>query len=157
MKCPFCGTDNPAGEMFCGNCGGSLDPTTAPPTVVTGGGTATVVSNASTTGSTTATSPTSGASSGTLTPNSRLQNGRYVVEKILGQGGMGAAVLAKDTRVSNKRVVIKELISDNADPTQRQEDVRNFVREVDTLANLDHPLIPTVTDSFQEGSHYFMV
>ncbi len=157
MKCPFCGTDNPPGEMFCSNCGGSLDPATVPPTVITGGGTATAVGGASTAGSTTATSPTSGATSGTLTPNSRLQNGRYVVEKILGQGGMGAAVLAKDTRVSNKRVVIKELVSDNTDPTQRQEDVRNFVREVDTLANLDHPLIPTVTDSFQEGSHYFMV
>src|SRR5689334_1256871 len=147
MKCPFCGTDNPPGEMFCGNCGGSLDPATVPPTVVTGGGTATAVGGASTVGSTTATSPNSGATSGTLTPNSRLQNGRYIVEKILGQGGMGAAVLAKDTRVSNKRMVIKELISDNSDPKQRQEDVRNFEREVETLANLDHPLIPTVTDS----------
>src|SRR5437763_8324149 len=102
MKCPFCGTDNPAGEMFCGNCGGSLDPATAPPTVVTGGSnTATAISS----GSTTTTSTTSGATSGTLTPNARLQNGRYIVEKILGQGGMGAAVLAKDTRVSNKRMV----------------------------------------------------
>src|SRR5438034_1037005 len=110
-----------------------------------------------TTGGTATTSTTSGATSGTLTPNARLQNGRYVVDKILGQGGMGAAVLAKDTRVSNKRVVIKELISDNSDPTQRQEDVRNFEREVEMLANLDHPLVPTVTDSFQEGSHYFMV
>lgn len=159
MKCPFCGFNNQVGEEFCANCGGSLDPTTAPssPTVVTGSSTATVSSSGGSTGSTTATSTTSGATSGTLTPNSRLQNGRYVVEKILGQGGMGAAVLAKDTRVSNKRVVIKELVSDNTDPTQRHEDVRNFEREVEMLATLDHPLVPTVTDSFQEGSHYFMV
>jgi serine/threonine protein kinase/ABC-type branched-subunit amino acid transport system substrate-binding protein len=154
MKCPNCGFDNQAGEAFCENCGFSLDPANSPPTMISGSNTATVVGGANTTGSMTT---TSGATSGTLTPNSRLQNGRYVVEKILGQGGMGAAVLAKDTRVSNKRVVIKELVSDNADPTQRQDDVRNFEREVETLANLDHPLIPTVTDSFQEGTHYFMV
>jgi serine/threonine protein kinase len=70
---------------------------------------------------------------------------------------MGAAVLARDTRVSNKLVVIKELVSDNADPAKRQEEVDNFEREVATLATIEHPLVPTVTDSFQEGSHYFMV
>ncbi len=157
MKCPNCGFNNQAGEEFCENCGFALNAANSLPTMVTGSShTATTVSGPSTTGNT-ATTTTSGATSGTLTPNSRLQNGRYVVEKILGQGGMGAAVLAKDTRVSNKRVVIKELVSDNSDPTQRQDDVRNFEREVETLANLDHPLIPTVTDSFQEGSHYFMV
>lgn len=160
MKCSYCGFDNQSGDAFCENCGASLDPATSPPTVVTSSNNAaTVVGGASSTtgGTTTTSTTTSGATSGTLTPNSRLQNGRYVVEKILGQGGMGAAVLAKDTRVSNKRVVIKELVSDNSDPTQRQDDVRNFEREVETLANLDHPLIPTVTDSFQEGTHYFMV
>jgi serine/threonine protein kinase/ABC-type branched-subunit amino acid transport system substrate-binding protein len=155
MKCPNCGFDNQAGEEFCENCGFALNAANSPPTIVTGSNTVTTVSGP-TTGNT-ATTISSGATSGTLTTNSRLQNGRYVVEKILGQGGMGAAVLAKDTRVSNKRVVIKELVSDNSDPKQRQEDVRNFEREVETLANLDHPLIPTVTDSFQEGTHYFMV
>src|SRR5581483_10490350 len=82
----------------------------------------------------------------TLTPNAQLQNGRYVVEKILGQGGMGTAALAKDTRVSNKRVVIKELVSASSDPKQQQEDLRNFEREVDMLASLNHPLIPSVSD-----------
>jgi serine/threonine protein kinase len=93
----------------------------------------------------------------TLTPNEKLQNGRYVIEKILGQGGMGAALLAKDTRVSNKLVVIKELISDNTDPEKRKEDVRNFEREVETVASIDHPLVPNVTDYFQEGTRAFMV
>ncbi|GHO54040.1 protein kinase domain-containing protein [Ktedonobacter robiniae] len=151
MKCPFCGTDNVPGDSFCSNCGGYLD-SSAPSSVSSGGtsNTATIVS----------TGPTTGgglASSGSLIPNAKLQNGRYVVEQVLGSGGMGTAVLAKDTRVSNKRVVIKELVSDSKDPVQFQEDVRNFEREVDTLANLDHPLIPTVTDSFQEGTRYFMV
>ncbi|GHO44693.1 hypothetical protein KSX_28560 [Ktedonospora formicarum] len=104
--------------------------------------------------------PTTGGGivgSGSLMPNARLQNGRYIVDKILGSGGMGTAVLAKDTRVSNKIVVIKELVSDSNDKVQFQEDVRNFEREVETLSTLDHPLIPAVTDSFQEGTRYFMV
>ena len=155
MKCPFCGTDNVPGDSFCSNCGGYLDPS-ASSSANSGGtlNTATVVTTQS------STPPTTGgglAGSGSLIPNARLQNGRYIVEQVLGSGGMGTAVLAKDTRVSNKRVVIKELVSDSKDPVQFQEDVRNFEREVDTLANLDHPLIPTVTDSFQEGNRYFMV
>jgi eukaryotic-like serine/threonine-protein kinase len=70
---------------------------------------------------------------------------------------MGTALLATDKRTDNKLVVIKELISDNTDPAKFQEDVRNFKREVATLAHLDHPLISYVTDSFEEDSRYFMV
>ncbi len=165
MKCPYCGTNNPVGETFCSNCGGYLDASTTSTgvTTVATGTSGSFGANQATTvnsGGFSATTNTGGRGQGnsrTLVPNTQLQSGRYVVEKVLGQGGMGAAVLARDTRVSNKRVVIKELLSDEADPVQRQEDVRNFEREVDTLANLDHPLIPTVTDSFQEGSRYYMV
>jgi serine/threonine protein kinase len=154
MKCPYCDTDNPAFEDFCGNCGASLrESGSADATLITAGQSSTQQEDASertqTSGSTTTTS--------TLVPNTQLQAGRYVVTQVLGQGGMGAAVLARDTRVSNKLVVIKELISDETDLVQLQEDVRNFKREVETLARLDHPLIPAVTDSFQEGSRYFMV
>ncbi len=163
MKCSNCATDNPAGEIFCTDCGAYLDPS---------GDTLTVVSNTDATAtqvSSTQSSPRVSGEIGStvngterrttsfLAPGWQLQNGRYVVEKILGQGGMGAAVLARDTRVSNKPVVIKELTSDNADLVQREADVRNFEREVETLARLDHPLIPTVTDSFQEGTRYYMV
>lgn len=162
MKCPYCGTDNVPGESFCGNCGGYLDSSAS----VSGGAgapslnTATVVSTQGSAPTTGGSLPNTGGGvvgSGTLTPNARLQNGRYIVDKVLGSGGMGTAVLAKDTRVSNKTLVIKELVSDSNDRAQFQEDVRNFEREVETLATLDHPLIPAVTDSFQEGSRYFMV
>src|SRR5947209_16126371 len=153
MKCPNCGTVNPPGEEFCSNCGAYLDPTQT-------AGSATMISSGSVAPSGAATSvPLSGTSGTlrTLAPGSSLQNGRYAVERVLGQGGMGAALLARDTRVSNKLVVIKELVSDNTDPAKRQEDIRNFQREIATVAAIDHPLVPTVTDSFQEGSRYFMV
>src|SRR6266700_2280122 len=131
MECPYCNAENRDGVRFCNNCGKPLDPAAAR-------------------GGTTVTSRS-------LTPGSRLQGGRYVIKKILGEGGMGAALLATDLRLDGKSVVIKELISDNTDPAKRQEDVRNFKREVATLAHLDHPLIPNVTDHFQEGPRYFMV
>jgi len=153
LVCPNCGANYPPDDQFCSNCGTYLDSftidTPATMNVNSGGapsaGSITLTDNGGTSGSI------------TLRPGTWLENGRYVIEKILGQGGMGAALLAKDTLVSNKQVVIKELISDNSDPVRRQEDILNFELEVKTLAHLDHPLIPIVTDSFQEGSHYFMV
>lgn len=132
-KCPYCGTENRDGESFCEHCGGFLDPSPA----ATSQGESVHAGN-----------------SQSLAPGTQLQNGRYVIKKILGQGGMGSLTLASDTRLADKLVVIKELISDYADPA---EDVRNFKREVQTLAHLNHPLIPGVTDHFQEGSRYFMV
>ncbi len=139
MECPYCNAVNRDGVRFCNNCGKPLP--LAP------------VSTAQST----AAADTVGATSRSLTPGSRVQGGRYIIKKILGQGGMGAALLATDIRLDSKPVVIKELISDNTDPSKLQEDVRNFKREVATLAHLDHPLIPNVTDHFQEGSRYFMV
>lgn len=149
-ECPFCKTQNRDGVRFCSNCGKELNPPNATATAATSAGAAPIAN-------------TVGGSIGThvLTPGSRLQGGRYVIKKVLGQGGMGAALLATDIRLDSKPVVIKELISDNTDPAKLQEDVRNFKREVATLAHIDHPLVPNVTDHFQEGSagnlRYFMV
>src|SRR5579875_2661704 len=141
MQCPYCQAENRDGVRYCGNCGKLINPNPV----------------ASTPAASTASAGGSTGNSRALTPGSRLQGGRYVIQKVLGQGGMGAALLATDLRLDKKPVVIKELISDNTDPAKLQEDVRNFKREVTTLAHLDHPLIPNVTDHFQEGSRYFMV
>jgi serine/threonine protein kinase len=86
-----------------------------------------------------------------------LQGGRYVIKQVLGEGGMGAALLATDKRLDSKLVVIKELIADSNDPAKMREDELNFKREVVTLAHLDHPLIPNVTDNFDENGRFFMV
>jgi Serine/threonine protein kinase len=143
MNCPHCGAAIRGNARFCGTCGNNISGTLTTPQNNTG--------NTSNTG----TMPI--VSSSKLSVGSRLQNDRYIIKKVLGQGGMGAALLASDARLDNKLVVIKELISDNVDPTQHQDDVRNFKREVSTLARIDHPLVPNVTDHFQEGARYFMV
>lgn len=129
MKCPYCDAENRDGVRYCSNCGK-------------------LIGIRPVTGSDIASSLTSG---------SRLQGGRYIIKSVLGQGGMGAALLATDIRLDNKSVVIKELLSDSTDPAHQLEDVRNFKREVATLAHIDHPLVPNVTDHFQEGLRYFMV
>src|SRR6266849_6188577 len=143
MECPYCRTENRDGTSYCSSCGkfiGSTPPSLSSATV------------SDTTGS-------SGPSSSTrsLGVCARLQGARYLIKRILGQGGMGAALLETDIRQDHKTVVIKELISDKVKQKKLQEDVRNFKREVATLAHIDHPLVPNVTDHFQEGSRYFMV
>ena len=139
MECPYCKYENRDGVRYCSNCGKPMPSTNATST------------------STTSTSTTIGGISRALNVGTNLQGGRYVVKQILGEGGMGAALLATDKRLDNKLVVIKELISDNTDPEKFKEDEHNFKQEVVTLAHLDHPLIPNVMDNFEEGSRYFMV
>ena len=149
MECPYCKAENRDGVRYCSNCGRLIDPA-----ALSG-----VSSNSLTVASTQAKGITPGGSGGshTLSVGTTLQGGRYVIKKVLGQGGMGAALLATDKRVNNKPVVIKELVSDSSDPNKIKEDERNFKQEMMTLAALHHPLIPAVTDSFDENLRYFMV
>src|SRR5438034_2549393 len=79
-----------------------------------------------TTGGTATTSTTSGATSGTLTPNARLQNGRYVVDKILGQGGMGARSEEHTSELQSHsdlvcRLLLEKKKTTKKETTQRQE------------------------------------
>jgi eukaryotic-like serine/threonine-protein kinase len=149
MKCPHCGTESKPGEHFCEECGAHLDETG---TVAPGNG---AVPPAA--GLVPGTSPLASEETTTIGPGARLQTGRYVTTKALGEGGMGTVLLAKDTRLADKPTVIKVLSADEDDKEKLQEDVRNFKREVETLAHLDHPLIPDVTDHFEEGLRYYMV
>src|SRR5436305_13493790 len=148
MECPNCKAENSDGTQYCSNCGRSRSVTPVPTALIT---------PSPSSGDDTSYPTILASPSTSLVPGSRLQGGRYVVKSVLGQGGMGAALLATDIRLDGKLVVIKELISDHTNPTRQQEDVRNFKREVATLAHIDHPLIPSVTDHFQEGPRYFMV
>ncbi|TMC14231.1 MAG: hypothetical protein E6J34_23880, partial [Chloroflexi bacterium] len=134
VECSFCGTENVSGELFCDHCGASLDLNKP-----------------------TETTQALRSVPRTQVVGSKLQNGRYEIQRILGQGGMGAVLLATDHRLADKSVIIKELISANTDATSLPEDVRNFEYEAVMLAHLNHPLIPHVTDHFQENAHYFMV
>ncbi len=84
-----------------------------------------------------------------LTPNTILQN-RYLIQRQLGQGGMGAVYLATDQRFGST-VALKETFF--SDESLR----RAFEREARLLNNLRHAALPVVIDHFAEGDGQFLV
>jgi serine/threonine protein kinase len=74
---------------------------------------------------------------------------RYEIVALVGQGGMGAVYEAHDRRLPGRRCAVKEirLAADlsQAAATQARE---QFQREARTLARLDHPNLPKVSDYF---------
>jgi serine/threonine protein kinase len=72
--------------------------------------------------------------------------GRYEVERLLGQGGMGRVWLARDT-VLGRRVAIKVLRDDLAlPPTVRDELIVRMGHEARAAAAVSHPNIVTLYD-----------
>jgi len=79
------------------------------------------------------------------TPRARLRralNGRYEIEREIGQGAFATVYLARDWR-HERRVALKVL---NADPTSETGELR-FIREIRLLARLQHPHILPLLDS----------
>lgn len=72
--------------------------------------------------------------------------GNYLIEKELGQGGMGTVYLAKDQGL-NRKVALKIL---RADLSHDPEFSRKFLEEVEVTASLAHPNIIRV---FTLGEH----
>ncbi len=80
-----------------------------------------------------------------LAPNTLIGN-RYRIEQLLGQGGMGAVYKAWDLRLTGHTVAVKE----NFETTHAAQ--TQFQTEAVLLANLQHPMLPRVTDRFIEPS-----
>ena len=78
--------------------------------------------------------------------------GRYEVERLLGQGGMGRVWLARDT-VLGRSVAIKVLRDDLAlPPTVRDELVTRMRHEAQAAAAVSHPNIVTLHDMGEDES-----
>ncbi len=80
----------------------------------------------------------------------QILNGTYVVESVLGEGGMGRVYRAHHTRISNKCFAIKVLrpeFSPNA------EMVARFRREAEAAACIDHPNVVGVFDVDETPEH----
>ncbi len=84
-------------------------------------------------------------------------DGRYTVERILGEGGMGAVYLARDGRLPDQVWAIKEMGDSFTDPAERAEAVEAFRTEVKLLSQLHHPNLPRIADSFSEGGRQYLV
>lgn len=80
--------------------------------------------------------------------------GNYLIEKVLGQGGMGTVYLAKDTGL-NRTVALKIL---RADLSHDPEFSRKFLEEVEVTASLAHPnIIRVFTLGEHEGRLYLVM
>lgn len=72
---------------------------------------------------------------------------------------MGAVYSARDLHFPNvvKRVAVKEMINTARDPVVRDTIIRNFEREANILATLDHPSIPRIFDYFNYKDRSYLV
>lgn len=70
-------------------------------------------------------------------------NGTYVVERLLGEGGMGRVYLARHTRIAQKRVAVKVLHSEFSG---NEQVLARFQREAEAAATISHPNVVSVLD-----------
>ena len=107
-----------------------------------------------------------------LKPGSTLQNGKYEIIKVLGQGGFGITYLAKHT-VIDRQVCIKEFfVQDFCDRDEESSQVslgsransdmmhqymRKFIKEAQTVAKMEHPRIVKIYDTFYENNTAYSV
>ncbi|MBU0492850.1 MAG: serine/threonine protein kinase [Chloroflexi bacterium] len=92
-----------------------------------------------------------------LQPGTILRD-RYQVIALVGQGGMGAVYQAEDVRLEGRRCALKEVqpvpgASERA-LAQAQE---QFRQEASTLARLDHPNLPKVSDYFSHEERDYLI
>ncbi|MBP5976536.1 serine/threonine protein kinase [Brasilonema sp. CT11] len=86
-----------------------------------------------------------------------LINNRYLIQKILGQGGFGRTYLAFDTQRFDEACVLKEFVP----ATTKQEIIRKsrelFEREAKVLYQIQHPQIPKFLAWLTENERLFIV
>lgn len=94
---------------------------------------------------------------GRLPSQALLNNGRYIVIKLLGQGGMGAVYKALDTHAQQRVVAIKEMSQTGLSKQELQEAIASFTHEARLLAHLSHPSLPRIYQQFEENSRRYLV
>ena len=85
-----------------------------------------------------------------MTETGTLLQDRYLIEKEIGVGGMGAVYLAVDQRFDNYVAIKETFYSDD-------EFGEAFEREARLLNGLQHPVLPHVSDFFTENNGHFLV
>ena len=103
-------------------------------------------------------------------PNKHSLNQRYIIKKMIGQGGFGITYLAFDSLL-DQEVCIKELfvsghstrredltlVTTNIPGSSFKSLVASFVKEAKKLAKFRHPNIVRVTDVFHANETAYMV
>jgi tRNA A-37 threonylcarbamoyl transferase component Bud32 len=83
-------------------------------------------------------------------------NNRYLIERELGRGGIGAVYLARDRQLVSRPVVVKVLLEDSL---QNSWIVNKFRHEMDALARINHPNIVGIFDAgeMEDGKPYLVM
>ena len=83
-------------------------------------------------------------------------DGRYLVERELGHGGIGKVYLARDVTLHHRRVVIKVLLQASLDDPYV---VTKFRQEVEALSRIDHPNVVSVLGAgkLRDGKPYIVM
>jgi Protein kinase domain len=81
---------------------------------------------------------------------------RYLIQRTIGHGGMGAVYLARDLK-RQSNCAIKEMSLSMVPAEDRAKAVQNFKTEARMLAGLNHPNLPTFSGFFTEGPRHFLV
>lgn len=95
----------------------------------------------------------------TLAAGTILEN-RYCIERLLGQGGMGAVYCAFDTHLQQTVAIKENTVAGPGAPPEVIETARKqFEREALVLARLRHPNLPRVIDHFvsPNGNQYLVM
>lgn len=102
--------------------------------------------------------PTTADGHGQLRINTTLGS-RYLIQEVIGVGGMGAVYRARDLHFPNieRFLAIKEMINQAPDPDSRRAAIENFEREAHILATLTHPAIPKIFDYFSDDNSSYLV
>jgi len=84
---------------------------------------------------------------------------RYLIQEVIGVGGMSAVYRARDLHFPNivKLVAVKEMLNQARDPSVRATIMHNFEREAHIIASLSHPAIPHIYDFFTIEDRAYLV
>ncbi|MHB0878235.1 MAG: serine/threonine-protein kinase [Anaerolineae bacterium] len=86
-----------------------------------------------------------------------MLHARYQIRELVAQGGMGAVYRADDRRLAGRECAIKEVHLQDDGGVSPDEAREQFYREASTLARLDHPNLPKVSDYFSDSSRDYLV
>lgn len=91
-----------------------------------------------------------------LNPESKV-GGRYVIQRVLGQGGFGRSYLVQDTQRFGELCVLKEFFPASKAGRSLQKALDLFKREAKTLYQINHPQVPKFLACFTQGQRLFIV
>ena len=90
-------------------------------------------------------------------PNTMLLRQRYLIHRVLGQGGFARTYFALDQERFQESCVIKEFFVSYQDESLISKAKDLFHREASILHQIQHPQIPRFWAAFEEDSRLFLV